>query len=159
MNNSRETAGRWNGQGRRFAVVASRFNATIVDTLVEGAADCLERHGVAAADVVVVRVPGAWEIPFVAEELASRGGLDGIVALGVLIRGETSHYDHLCSQCTVGLARVASEFRIPIGFGVLTCENSEQARERAGGKMGNKGWDAALAVLEMADLVAQLRGG
>jgi 6,7-dimethyl-8-ribityllumazine synthase len=152
--------------GRRFGIVASRFNSRVVELLVAGAVDCLERHGAKREDLLLVRVPGAWEIPQAAEELAvgeSMGGedlpkLDGLIALGVVIRGETPHFDYICAQCSAGLARVAERHRIPVGFGVLTCDTSQQAEERAGGKAGNKGWDAALAALEMANLFARLRG-
>jgi 6,7-dimethyl-8-ribityllumazine synthase len=152
-----EIAGALAGAGRKFGIVASRFNGRIVDLLVAGAVDCLERHGVAAADIRLVRVPGAWEIPAALEELAAPGNLHGLVALGVVIRGETPHFDYICNECTRGVAGVGRRHRIPVGFGVLTCETSEQAQERAGGKAGNKGWEAALAALEMADLVARLR--
>jgi 6,7-dimethyl-8-ribityllumazine synthase len=147
-----------NGAGRRFGIVASRFNSRLVDLLVAGAADCLRRHGVAAADIHLVSVPGAWEIPQALEELAAAGGLQGLVAIGVVIRGETPHFDYICSQASRGIAAVAERHRVPVGFGLLTCDSSEQAAERSGGKAGNKGWDAALAALEMADLFAQLRG-
>lgn len=146
------------GVGRRFGVVASRFNGAIVDLLVEGALDCLRRHGVDDDAVRLVRVPGALEIPLALEALAEAGEVDALVALGVVIRGETSHFDHVCAQASAGIARVSLERRLPVGFGLLTCETSEQARERAGGKAGNKGWEAAQAALEMADLFARLRG-
>jgi len=150
------------GAGRRFGIVASRFNSRLVDLLVAGAVDCLRRHGVAAADIHVVSVPGAWEIPQALEELAAGGGsakVDGLVALGVVIRGETPHFDYICAQASRGIAGVAERHRLPVGFGLLTCETSEQAAERAGGKAGNKGWEAALAALEMADLFSRLRAG
>jgi 6,7-dimethyl-8-ribityllumazine synthase len=157
--------GTLSGAGRRFGIVASRFNSRVVELLVNGAVDCLERHGVSRDDLLVVRVPGAWEIPQAAEELAAgavagedKPQLDGLIALGVVIRGETPHFDYICAQCSAGLARVAERHRLPVGFGVLTCDTSQQAEERAGGKAGNKGWDAALAALEMADLFARLRG-
>jgi 6,7-dimethyl-8-ribityllumazine synthase len=105
----------------------------------------------------VVRVPGAWEIPAALFELAAPGKLDGLIALGVVIRGETPHFDFICTECSRGVAAVTERHRIPVGFGVLTCETSEQAQERAGGKAGNKGWEAAQAALEMADLFARLR--
>lgn len=142
----------------RFAVVASRFNGRVVDDLVGGAVDCLTRHGCPDDAIDVVRVPGAWEIPLAARELAAAGSYDAIVALGVVVRGETSHYDVICREASAGLAAVSIEHGIAIGFGVLTCETSEQAVERAGGKAGNKGWDAALAAIEMVDLCAQIRG-
>ncbi len=151
--------GRLNAAGKRFALVAARFNHRLVDRLIEGAADCLERHGAAADDVTVVRVPGAWELPLALEELAATGAFDALIALAVVIRGETSHFDYICSECSHGVARVGAEHRVPIGFGVLTCETSEQARERSGGKAGNKGFEAAQAAIEMADLVARLRAG
>jgi len=159
MSEIREIQGSLSANGRRFAIVASRFNSRVVELLVSGAVDCLRRHG--ADDITVVRVPGAWEIPQAAEELAAAGGeglprYDAIVALGVVIRGETPHFDYICSSCSRGLASLSKRHRIPVGFGVLTCDTSQQAEERAGGKAGNKGWEAALAALEMADLFAQL---
>lgn len=158
MSDIREIQGDLHGAGRRFAVVASRFNGRIVELLVAGAVDCLRRHGVEAGDVTVVRVPGAFEIPLALEELAEAGGWDGLVALGVVIRGETPHFDYVCAEASSGIARVARKHRLPVGFGLLTCDTSEQARERAGGKAGNKGWEAAQAALEMADLTGELRG-
>jgi 6,7-dimethyl-8-ribityllumazine synthase len=163
MNDITEISGTLQGAGRRFGIVAARFNSRLVDLLVGGAVDCLVRHGVAAADLTVARVPGAWEIPAALEELAlsnssSPGGrFDGLVALGVVIRGETPHFDYVCAQCSRGVAAVGERHRLPVGFGVLTCDTSQQAEERAGGKAGNKGWEAALAALEMADLFARLR--
>ena len=157
MEQIREITGSLNGAGRRFAVVAARFNSRIGDQLVAGAIECLRRHGVEPGDILLVRVPGAWEIPQAAEEIAVAGKVDGLVALGVVIRGETPHFDYICSACSQGLARVGERHRLPVGFGVLTCDNSEQAQERAGGKAGNKGWEAAMAALEMADLFARLR--
>lgn len=155
MSEIQEIQGSLNAAGRRFAIVASRFNSRVVELLVAGAVDCLRRHG--ADDITVVRVPGAWEIPQAAEELAAgETRYDAIVALGVVIRGETPHFDYICSSCSRGLASLAKRHRIPVGFGVLTCDTSQQAEERAGGKAGNKGWEAALAALEMADLFARL---
>ncbi len=155
MSEIREIQGSLSAAGRRFAVVASRFNSRVVELLVSGAVDCLRRHG--ADDITIVRVPGAWEIPQAAEELAAgEPRYDAIVALGVVIRGETPHFDYICSSCSRGLASLSKRHRIPVGFGVLTCDTSQQAEERAGGKAGNKGWEAALAALEMADLFAQL---
>ena len=157
MSDIQEIQGSFLGAGRRFCIVASRFNSRIADLLVAGAVDCLRRHGVEAEGIRVVRVPGAWEIPQALEEMAAAGEVDGLIALGVVIRGETPHFDYICSQCSAGAARVAERHRLPVGFGVLTCDTSEQAQERAGGKAGNKGWEAALAALEMADLFARLR--
>jgi len=165
MNEIEEIEGVAAGAGRRFGVVASRFNGEVVDALVRGALDCLRQHGVAAADVRLVRVPGAWEIPGALAELVAPAGdgqdgfkPDGLVALGAVIRGETSHYDVICHECSRGIAAVTETQRIPVGFGVLTCETTEQAEARAGGEEGNKGWDAALAALEMVDLYSRLRG-
>ncbi len=154
----RETRGALSGAGRRFGIVASRFNSRIGDLLVAGAVDCLRRHGVEPGDVHLVSVPGAWEIPQALEELAVVGKVDGLVAIGVVIRGETPHFDYICAQASRGIAAVAERHRVPVGFGLLTCDTSEQAQERAGGKAGNKGWEAALVALEMADLFARLRG-
>lgn len=154
--------GRLDGHGRRFAIVAARFNQRIVDLLVDGAVDCLERHGVAPGDIRVVRVPGAWEIPLALAELADPAASpawDGLIALAAVIRGETPHFDYICAHCANGIARVEEEHRIPVGFGVLTCDDPGQAEERAGGKAGNKGWEAAQAVLEMADVVRRIRAG
>jgi 6,7-dimethyl-8-ribityllumazine synthase len=157
LNEIRETRGALSGAGRRFGIAASRFNSRIGDLLVAGAVDCLRRHGVEPGDVHLVWVPGAWEIPPALEELAVAGKVDGLVAIGVVIRGETPHFDYICAQASRGIAAVAERHRIPVGFGLLTCDSSEQAAERAGGKAGNKGWEAALAALEMADLFARLR--
>lgn len=152
-----DVAGEISGRGRRFGVVASRFNGRVVEQLLAGAIECLRRHGVAEADLTVIRVPGAWEIPLALTELAAAGGFDGLVALGVVIRGETPHFEYVSGEASRGIARVSAEHRLPVGFGLLTCDTSAQAEERAGGKAGNKGWEAALAALEMADLVSRLR--
>ena len=145
------------GTGRRIGVIASRFNGRIVEKLIEGAVGCLEEHGVDSADIDVVRVPGAWELAQAAEELAALGNKDALLALGVVIRGETPHFDHLCAECARGLGQVAIKYRVPISFGVLTCNSAEQAEERAGGRGGNKGREAAQAALEMAGLFEDLR--
>jgi len=159
MSEIREIQGALDGTGKRFAVVASRFNGRLVELLVAGAVDCLRRHGVAAENLVVVRVPGAYEIPLALEELAAGGGWDALVAVGVVIRGETPHFDYVCAEAAAGIGRVGRQHRLPVGFGLLTCDTSEQAAERSGGKAGNKGWEAALAALEMASLTAALRSG
>ncbi len=149
--------GRLDASGRRFAVVAARFNSRLVDLLIGGARDCLLAHGAAEESLDLVRVPGAWEVPAALAELAADGRYDGLVALAVVIRGETPHFDYVCGECSRGVARVAGEHRLPIGFGVLTCDSSSQAEERSGGKAGNKGWEAAQAAIEMVDLVHRLR--
>jgi 6,7-dimethyl-8-ribityllumazine synthase len=153
-----ETRGSASGAGRRFGIVASRYNWEVGELLVEGAVDCLRRHGVEPGNIHLASVPGAWEIPQALEEVAAAGSVDGLVAIGVVIRGETPHFDYICAEASRGIASVAERHRLPVGFGLLTCETFEQARERAGGSAGNKGWEAALAALEMADLFARLRG-
>jgi 6,7-dimethyl-8-ribityllumazine synthase len=143
-------------KGAKFAIVASRFNHFIVDRLVEGAIDALVRHGAQAENVTVVRVPGAWELPLVARRLASKGKVDAIVALGAVIRGATSHFDHIAGEAAGGLAAAGHASSVPIVFGVLTTETIEQAVERAGTKAGNKGWDAAVSAIEMVALARAL---
>jgi 6,7-dimethyl-8-ribityllumazine synthase len=144
------------GEHRRFAVVASRFNQVIVERLVDGALDALVLHGVAADDVDVVWVPGAWELPIAARRLLSSERYDALVAVGAVIRGDTPHFDFVAGEASRGLATASVEYDTPIGFGLLTCDNDEQAQARAGGAHGNKGWDAALAALEMADLFGRM---
>jgi len=142
--------------GARFALVASRFNEFIVDRLIGGALDALSRHGVEAARIQVVRVPGSWEIPLVCAKIAAARKVDAIVALGCIVRGATPHFDHVASEVSKGIASVSLASGLPIAFGVLTTDNIEQAIERAGSKMGNKGWDAALSAIEMVSLFAVL---
>src|SRR5262245_10606899 len=136
----------------RFALVASRFNQIVVDALVKGALDGLHRHGVAEDAVDVVWVPGSLEIPLIAKKLASSKKYAAIICLGAVIRGETDHYEHVASQTAAGIAQAGLETGVPVIFGVLTCENLEQALNRAGGKAGNKGFDAAVAAIEMVNL-------
>jgi 6,7-dimethyl-8-ribityllumazine synthase len=145
------------GNGKRFAIVASTYNQRVVGVLLDGAVACLTDHGVAPADIVVVRVPGAWEIPQALEEVAARGEVDALIAIGAVIRGDTPHFEYICTACSNGAERVAGKYRLPIAFGVLTCDNTQQADDRAGGKEGNKGIEAALAALEMASLFERLR--
>lgn len=140
----------------RFAIVTSRFNELITTRLAAGARSCLEAHGVPAADITEVWVPGAWELPLAARLLA-RQGYHGIVALGCVIRGDTPHFEFVARAAAEGLARVSLEHDLPLGFGVLTTEDDEQALARAGGREGNKGWEAAQAALEMVELKARLR--
>ena len=151
-----EFSGSPNGAGRRCAVVASRFNESVTQRLVEGALDALTRHGVAFDDADVIWVPGAWELPGAARHLAATERYDAIVAVGAVIRGETPHFDYVANEAARGLSQAIAEFDMPIGFGLLTCDNLAQAEARAGGDHGNKGWDAALAALEMADLFDRL---
>jgi 6,7-dimethyl-8-ribityllumazine synthase len=142
--------------GLRFAIVASRFNSLIVEPLVAGALDAFVRSGGSADDVTIVRCPGAWELPQVVRKVVERGGVDAIVALGAVIRGATPHFDYVAGEAASGIARVAAESPIPVAFGVLTTDTIEQALERAGTKAGNKGFDAALAAIELATLYRAL---
>ncbi len=151
-----EFAGLPAGSGRRIVVVASRFNEPIVKKLVDGALDALLKHGVSFDDIDVVWVPGAWELPLAARLLLNSERYDGLVAVGAVIRGETSHFDFIAAEASRGLADVSAQAETPIGFGVLTCDTDEQAEARAGGAHGNKGWDAAVAVLEMVDLANRI---
>ncbi|MEO5813898.1 MAG: 6,7-dimethyl-8-ribityllumazine synthase [Gemmatimonadaceae bacterium] len=147
-----------NGDGRRYAVLASRFNNTITSKLADGAMEALVRHGAASEDVDLVWVPGAWELPFAARRLAATERYNAIVVVGAVIRGDTPHFDYICTEASRGLADASSEYEIPIGFGLLTTDTMEQAEARAGGEHGNKGWDAAIAALEMSDLFERLDG-
>jgi 6,7-dimethyl-8-ribityllumazine synthase len=140
----------------RFCIIAARFNDGIVAELIRGAVETLTRHGAVESAIDLVRVPGAFELPLVARRVARTRQYDGIVALGVVIRGATPHFDYICSECAAGLSRVGQEFEVPIGFGVLTTDTLDQALERAGAKHGNKGADAALAAIEMVNLLRQL---
>lgn len=148
--------GQFTGQGRQFAIVVARFNELVTEKLLEGAKDCLLRHGVLPDHITVAYVPGACEIPQVAQRLAASGKFQAVITLGCVIRGATAHFDHVAATATRGVAEVASRTGLPVIFGVLTTENIEQALERAGTKAGNKGWDCALAALEMADLWTKL---
>jgi 6,7-dimethyl-8-ribityllumazine synthase len=140
----------------RFCIISARFNEAIVDRLVEGAIDTLNRHGASDTQYDLVKVPGAFELPLAARRIAKTRTYDGIIALGTVIRGATPHFDFVCSECASGLNKVSLEFELPIGFGVLTTETIEQAVERSGTKAGNKGVDAALAAIEMVSLLRQL---
>ncbi|MSR22542.1 MAG: 6,7-dimethyl-8-ribityllumazine synthase [Gemmatimonadetes bacterium] len=152
----REVSGTPDGTGRRFALVASRFNHVVTDELVAGAVDALTRHGVASGDIEIIRVPGAWELPATCQRVVERGGVDGIVALGCVIRGETPHFEYVAGEASRGLGAVARSASIPVVFGVLTTETLEQAMTRAGTERNNKGWEAALVALEMATLYREL---
>lgn len=153
----RSFEGDLNAEGLRFAVIASRFNDEIVSGLLDGAIDCLVRHGARDDAVAIYRVPGAFEIPTVARRLVATGSFDAIVAIGCLLRGETPHFDFISAQVTSELSRVSIEAQFPIAFGVITCNTHEQAIERSSPGAGNKGWEAALAAIEMANLWRALR--
>jgi len=144
------------GANGRFAIITSRFNELITSRLAAGARACLLEHGVPAADITELAVPGAWELPLAARLLA-RQGFSGIVALGCVIRGDTPHFEYVARAAADGLAQVSLAHDLPIGFGVLTTEDDQQALARAGGREGNKGWEAAQAALEMAELKARLQ--
>ncbi|HSN68422.1 MAG TPA: 6,7-dimethyl-8-ribityllumazine synthase [Thermoanaerobaculia bacterium] len=144
-----------NGTGLRFAIVASRFNEDIVTLLLEGAVECLDRHGTADQDIEIYRVPGAFEIPAVAAKLAATGRFAAIVTIGCLIRGETPHFDFISSQTTDHISLVAMTSGVPISFGVITCDTMDQARDRCR-KGNNKGWEAALAAIELATLARRI---
>ncbi len=146
------------GAGRRYAVLASRFNNNITTKLADGAMEALVRHGAAAEDVDLIWVPGAWELPFAARRLAATERYNAIVVVGAVIRGETPHFDFVAGEAARGVADASTEYEIPIGFGLLTTDTMEQAEARAGGDFGNKGWDAAIAALEMSDLFERLDG-
>ncbi len=140
----------------RFAIVASRFNEFIVESLIKGALHCLRQHGAVDADIEIVRVPGAFEMPLAVDKLAATRRVDGIIALGAVIRGGTPHFDYVAGECVKGTASASMKHGVPVGFGVLTVDTIEQAIERAGTKAGNKGEEAALAVIEMVNLLRRI---
>ncbi len=148
--------GRLAGEGLKIALVVSRFNSFITERLVDGALDCLRRHGVAETGLTMVRVPGAWEIPLVAKRLAQGKAHDAVICLGAVIRGSTPHFDYVAAEVSKGIAQAALESGVPILFGVLTTDTLEQAVERAGSKSGNKGYAAAEAALEMVNLLKDM---
>ena len=152
-----EFVGTPNGSGRRFAVVASRFNENVTRPLAEGAVDAFTRHGAAFDDVDVVWVPGAWELPAAVRRVLASDRYSAVVAVGAVVRGETPHFDFVAGEAARGLADASAEFDVPVSLGLLTTDTMEQAEARAGGMHGNKGWDAALAALEMVDLFGRLR--
>ena len=142
----------------RFALVAARFNAAIVDPLLAGAQDAFARHGVAADRLDIVRVPGSFEIPLIAQKLAEGGQYEAVICLGCIIRGDTDHYDHVAGAATNGILNAGLKTGVPVIFGVLTCDTLEQAIHRAGAKSGNQGFEAAVTAIEMANLLAKLKG-
>ena len=142
--------------GLKIAVIASRFNDFVTARLIEGAVDCLTRHGSGDKDLTVIRVPGSFELPLAAKRAASSGKFDAVVCLGALIRGQTPHFDYIAAEVTKGVAQVSLDSGIPVTFGVITADTLEQAVDRAGAKSGNKGFEAALGAVEMADLLRQI---
>ncbi len=154
----RTVEGRLDASGLRFAVVLPRFNEVFGRRLLDGALDCLRRHGAGEDDLLVVRVPGSFEVPAAVRALQDAGQVDAVVALGVLIRGATSHYEQIAAQVARGLESASGRNGVPVIYGIVTAENQEQAMERCGGKAGNRGWDAALSAVEMAHLLRELAG-
>jgi 6,7-dimethyl-8-ribityllumazine synthase len=149
--------GALDGRGLKFAIVLARFNSFITERLLEGALDALRRGGTEPGGVEIVRVPGSWEMPVVAAELAKQARHDGIICLGAVIRGETPHFDYVAGNAASGLAGISAQAGVPISFGILTTNTVEQAVDRAGAKSGNKGFDAAMTAIEMANLLRALR--
>ena len=156
MSDMKIIEGQLNAKGLKFTIIATRFNDFIVDRLVGGAVDYLQRHGCDSKNITVVRIPGAFEMPVVCKKIAEKKNCDGIIALGAVIRGSTPHFDFVASEATKGLAHVSLDFGLPVGFGLLTTDNLEQAIERAGSKAGNKGVEAAAAVLETVRVLEQI---
>lgn len=154
----REIVGQLKAENKDFAIVVSRFNSLISDRLLEGALDCILRHGGSSERITVVRVPGSFEIPLVASKLARTGKYNAVICLGAIIRGSTPHFDYIASEAAKGIAQASLSSSVPVIFGVLTTDSIEQAVERAGTKAGNKGWDAALSAIEMANLILSLEG-
>jgi 6,7-dimethyl-8-ribityllumazine synthase len=150
--------GKLDAAGLRFAVVVSRFNEALTSRLESGALDCLVRHGADEENITIFRVPGAWELPMLAAKLAAIGGYDAVISLGALVRGSTPHFDLIAAEVTKGLSQASLATGVPLTFGVITADTLEQAVERAGTKMGNKGWEAAQAAIEMARLYQGLDG-
>lgn len=149
-------SGELTGQNQKLGIVLGRFNSFIGDALLSGAIDVLARHGVNTANITVVNVPGAFEIPLAVKKMATSGNYDGVIALGAVIRGSTPHFDFVAGECAKGLNSVQLETGVPVGFGVLTVDTIEQAIERAGTKAGNKGAEAAMTVLEMVNVMAKI---
>jgi 6,7-dimethyl-8-ribityllumazine synthase len=150
--------GKLQAEGMRFAIVVSRFNDFISEHLVGGALDALNRNGARPEDVALYKVPGAFEIPLVAKQLALQKKFDAIICLGAVIRGSTPHFEYVSAEVSKGIASASLETGIPMAFGVITTDNLEQAIERAGSKSGNKGWSAAISAIEMVDLLRQIHG-
>ncbi len=148
--------GRLSAEGFRFAIIVSRFNDFISSRLVDGAMDALNRHGASEEKISVVKVPGAFEIPLVAKKLAGSDQFDALICLGAVIRGGTPHFDYVAAEVSKGIASVSLESKVPVTFGVLTTDNLEQAIERAGSKSGNKGYEAAVAAMELVNLFKEL---
>ena len=156
MNDIKTIEGDFSSGKGSYTIVVGRWNSFVVEHLLEGAVDCLRRHGVSKSQITIVRAPGAFEIPLVCKKVAAKGGTDAIIALGAVIRGGTPHFEYVAGECTKGLAMVNMEYGIPVAFGVLTVDSIEQAVERSGTKAGNKGEEAAMSALEMVSLLGKL---
>lgn len=152
----KDVRGDFLARGRRLAIVVARFNELVTGKLLDGALECLRAHGIDEDDLLVAWVPGAFELPLVSRRLAASGGFDAVICLGAVVRGETPHFDHVAEQAALGIRTAAEDTGVPVIFGVLTTDTLEQAIDRAGGKHGNKGWDAAMAALETASVLDQL---
>ncbi len=152
----RTIEGKLSAENLRFAIIVGRFNNLITEKLLEGAIDCIIRHGGLEDNITIIRVPGSFEIPLVAKKAAKSGNFDAVICLGAVIRGATPHFDYVASEVTKGIAQVSLETEIPVAYGILTTDTIEQAIERAGTKMGNKGFDAALTAIEMANLIDEI---
>lgn len=156
MSGYRTIEGKLDAKGIKTAIVASRFNDFITSKLVEGALDCLARHGASPADITLIRVPGSFEIPLTAQKAAATGNYDAVICVGALIRGQTPHFDFIASEATKGVAQASLQTGVPITFGIITADTLDQAVDRAGAKAGNKGFEAALGAIEMADLMKKM---
>ena len=156
MTDIKTIEGDFTGSKGNYTIVVGRWNSFVVEHLLEGAIDCLRRHGVSKSQITIVRAPGAFEIPLVCKKVAAKGEADAIIALGAVIRGGTPHFEYVAGECTKGLAMVSMEYAVPVSFGVLTVDTIEQAVERSGTKAGNKGEEAAMSALEMVSLMGKL---
>ena len=152
----RTIEGKLSAEGLRFAIIVGRFNNLITEKLLEGAIDCIIRHGGLEDNITIIRVPGSFEIPLAAKKAAKSGNFDAVICLGAVIRGATPHFEYVAAEVTKGIAQVSLETEVPIAYGILTTDTIEQAIERAGTKMGNKGFDAALTAIEMANLIDEI---
>jgi len=148
--------GKLSAEGLKFGIVVGRFNSFITERLLEGAIDCILRHGGSKENIEIVKVPGSFEIPLTAKKLAKSGKYDAVICLGAIIRGSTPHFDYVANEVTKGIAQVSLETEVPISYGILTTDTIEQAVERAGTKMGNKGFDAAMVAIEMANVLKSI---
>ena len=156
MSQIKTLEGNFSNADARYAIAVGRFNSFVVETLLNGALDTLKRHGVSDSNITIVRVPGAWELPLIAQKLAESNQYDAIIALGAVIRGGTPHFDYVAGECAKGLGVVSLDSGLPVSFGVLTVDSIEQAIERSGTKAGNKGADAAMTAIEMVSLLKAL---